>query len=162
MIVNEAIVRLYGPYPAPHPDSRYPLGASTRRMPTTPPGLPGTLLDPTRLRSSQLTRTVDAAARLEWRVWIEVKQNLAVPSFTIYLLLGDSQNDQDDWTTGPNVVGSFTTLKAPSEKCGNCRDHQDSIKYGTVVLTEPLYWALSKAEIVGWLAALLDWRIQQV
>ncbi|KAL0636973.1 hypothetical protein Q9L58_004076 [Maublancomyces gigas] len=166
--VNDTIVGLYAPPPQP-PGGPPPAG---------PPPDAGQILGQEQFPQGVIPvllghgvppdLPIFAGYRREWRLWIEVKRNLVVPNFNIYALLGNTSPAADsDWTTGSDVAGAFVISKSPITMCQNCRDTENNLLYGGIILTDPLLYHLpneiklgDQTQVVEWLQKHLHWRIQ--
>lgn len=100
---------------------------------------------------------------------IKVKNNLVEGNFTIFVFFGDPGGTLAEWGTAAATVGSFSTFKAPLDKCENCQDAEGEYLYGSVYLTDKLHELLphhSRLEdrdaLSNWLIPKLDWRIRKV
>lgn len=77
--------------------------------------------------------------------------------------------DDDDRSSRLDVVGRFYVSKSSTKTCANCRDAEDSLIYGGIVLTGALLARLpngiglsDKEAVEEWLLDKLYWRIQSV
>lgn len=172
-----AIVRLYGPRAiAKGPRSVYPPGAVPQRDRVTIPGYPADLPGMLPSRKPWVVQTTnrryradESGIRREWRVMIEVNNDLMEGNFTIFVFLGEAGEVPGEWGRGPSTAGSFTTFKAPLASCGNCQAAQGRPIYGSVYLTDRMFDLLpigsrleDQREVVAWLTGKLDWRIRKV
>lgn len=100
---------------------------------------------------------------------IKVKNNLVAGNFTVFVFLGDSGENTEEWGRHPNAAGSVSTFKAALENCSNCQAKQGDYMYGSVYLTDKLHKVLpqgtrleDQVSLTPWLSNKLDWRIRQV